>query len=244
MKIKIAWMYYDLLELYGDRGNIRVLENILKNNQIDFIVDKITINMEKDISDYDLIFLGGGTDLSQQILKEDLKYKKQEFLNVIEQGGFILTICGGYQMFGKYYLDAHQNKLKGLGIFDYYTESGINRCIGNLKIKTKLKDDQGKYIEVIGFENHGGQTKNIDLNNIFGEVIYGHGNEYNSSYEGYMTENFLGTYIHGPLLPKNPLIAKHIIQNIFKNKYKQDKEIKLTEQQLKISQQAKSEIKF
>lgn len=232
MKFKIAWLYYDLLELYGDRGNIKVLETILKKNNIDVEVDKITLNDETDISDYDIIFLGGGTDSAQAMLYEDLIKRKSQIKKAMANNCFILTICGGYQMFGKYYLDAQGNQLDGLGIYDFETVGGTSRCIGNVVCKTKLN---GKEVELVGFENHGGQTKNVKRP--FAEVVVGNGNEFESKYEGYMEKNFIGTYLHGPLLPKNPEIAKYMIEYVLENKYNSDQKIEID--QLKYYKEAK-----
>ncbi len=241
MEFNIAFMYYDLLELYGDRGNITVLEAILKFNNINYNIEKITINQKKDISNYDFVFLGGGTDQNQLLVEEDLKLRKNQMINVMKNKGFILTVCGGYQMFGKYYLDAHSNKIEGLGIFDYYTQANDKRCVGNIKIVSKIKNE-GNNIEIIGFENHSGITKGIDSNTCFGEVILGNGNEYKSKYEGYMDEFFIGTYIHGPLLPKNPYIAKYIIEKVLKEKYNLNKNIDLP--YLDIVKKAKKSVRF
>lgn len=241
MKINIAFMYYDLLELYGDRGNITVLESILKFNDIPFKTDKITINEEIDISNYDIVFLGGGSDQNQALVSEDLLKRKEQMRKVMNQKGFILTVCGGYQMFGKYYLDAHGNKIEGLGLFNYYTEASNNRCVGNIKIKSNIILE-GKSLEIIGFENHSGVTKNINKEQTLGNVIEGNGNEFKSSYEGFLDNNFLGTYIHGPLLPKNPEIAKYIIKKVLKDKYKNNKELKLP--YLELVNQAKKDVIF
>lgn len=208
--MKIAWLYYDLLELYGDRGNIKILENVLIENGIDVEIHKITLHDKTDISDFDIVFLGGGSDYAQSLLYEDLISRKQHLINVMNNHGFILTICGGYQMFGQYYKTSSGQIIDGLKIFDYYTEAGSNRCTGNV-----ICEFDG--IKIAGFENHGGQTYNVA--NPFAKVLKGHGNSYQSEFEGCLEENFLGTYVHGPLLPKNPEIAKYIIQKVLKEKY-------------------------
>ncbi len=220
MKIKIAWLYYDLLELYGDRGNIKVLETLLNKNDIEVEVDKITLNDDMDISNHDIVFLGGGSDYAQGLLYSDLLGRKSQIEAVIAGGGFILTICGGYQLFGQYYLDTVGNRVEGLGIYDYHTTGGTNRCIGNVVAKTTLGD---KEVTLVGFENHGGQTLNVD--SPFATIVEGNGNEFGSQYEGFMNESFIGTYLHGPLLPKNPEIAKYIIEQVLTRKYQDDRQI-------------------
>ena len=136
----------------------------------------------------------------------------------MEQGTFILLICGGYQLFGQYYISANNEKIEGLKFFDYYTETGSNgtRCIGNIAIECTLDDTS---YTVVGFENHGGQTRNVSTP--FGKVLSGCGNSFNDTYEGFYNGQVLGTYIHGPLLPKNPKVADFIIYKALKKRYPQ-----------------------
>lgn len=223
MKFKIAWLYYDLLELYGDRGNVKVLEQLLLSNGFEVEIDKITINDNMDISEHDIIFLGGGSDSAQRMLYNDLIKRKDQIIKAMENNAFILTICGGYQMFGQYYLDATGAKISGLGIYDFYTEGGENRCIGNVIAKTNFN---GSEVDLVGFENHGGQTKNVA--NHFATVISGHGNEFNLKLEGCMEPGFIGTYLHGPILPKNPEVAKYMIEYVLENKYNSTQKIDIT----------------
>lgn len=208
MELKVLWMYHDIMDLYGDRGNIAVLKYRCEKRGITFTLDTCDLGEAKDLDEYDLVFMGGGADKEQSILYNDLLERKDNILKAIDNQTFFLLICGGYQLFGQYYLDNNNHKIAGLGIFDYYTESNQNhgRCIGNIAIETIL---DGKNVKVVGFENHGGQTKNVDRP--FGKVLSGHGNEYQGSYEGILTDEVLGTYIHGPLLPKNPELADYII---------------------------------
>ena len=235
MTFKIGWMYYDLLELYGDRGNIKIMTNILKHNKIDYVVDKITINENKKLEDYDLIFLGGGSDYAQNLLYKDLLGYKEQLEQVIKNNGFILTVCGGYQMFGQYYMGQDGNKIPGLGIFEFYTDAGTTRCTGNVVADCKLGNTN---LKLVGFENHGGQTKNVKK--VLGDVKVGNGNEYKLGKEGCMINNFIGTYIHGPLLPKNPEVGKYIIEYVMKNKYHKTIDIDLS--QMKYYKKAKEEV--
>lgn len=208
MELKILWMYHDMMDLYGDKGNIAVLKKRCKDRGISVLVDTCGINQVVNMNEYDLIFMGGGADKEQALIYEDLISRKNSIVSAIENGAFILLICGGYQLFGQYYIDANGNKIDGLGLFPYYTESakGNKRCIGNVLIEATLDNE---IIEIIGFENHGGQTIGVD--NPLGNVIVGHGNVFNGTYEGYYNGQVLGTYLHGPLLPKNPKLADHII---------------------------------
>lgn len=239
MVFKIAWLYYDLLELYSDVGNIKVMESILKDNDIDVLIDKVSIGDDVDFSLYDFIFIGGGSDFNQNILSEDLFSKRELLEKALHDKTFILTICGGYQMFGKYYKDYFGNKIKCLDIFEYYTESG-DRCVGNLKIKPN--ESMNISDNIIGFENHGGHTKGILKGQEFGTVVNGYGNNGDKELEGYMDDFFIGTYMHGPLLPKNPEIAKYIIEKVLKEKHGIIKEINI--KYLEEAKMAKEEVKF
>lgn len=209
MQIKIIWMYHDLMDLYGDKGNIQVLKHRCLQRGIDCVVDTCGIDEEKDISQYDLLFIGGGADKEQKLLIHDLLKRKANIQKALDEGIFVLLICGGYQLFGQYYLDGDNNKIEGLCFFDYFTESASRekRCIGNIAIECLL---DGQTIKVVGFENHAGQTKGNSLP--FGKVIKGHGNSFKDSHEGFYNGQVLATYMHGPLLPKNPRLADFIIK--------------------------------
>lgn len=164
--------------------------------------------------------LVGGADQEQGILAQDLIQYKTSIREALDNGVFFLLICGSYQLFGKYYKNVEGNIIPGLEIFDYYTEA-INdrkkRCIGNIVIETKLKDEK---IKIIGFENHGGQTFNVAKP--FGNVLFGNGNQFGDTQEGFFMDNVIATYLHGPLLSKNPELADYIIQYCLKRKYNED----------------------
>ena len=134
-----------------------------------------------------------------------------------------MLICGAYQLFGKYYKGVEGNIIPGLEIFDYYTEANTDRskrCIGNIVINANL---QGTETKIIGFENHGGQTFNIQTP--FGKVLAGNGNKFTDEFEGFMKKNVIATYLHGPLLSKNPELTDYIIKYCFKRKYNEDIEL-------------------
>ncbi len=208
--IKILHMYADMLDLYGDSGNMEILQYRCRMRGIPCEVDHYTRNMEvPDFSAYDLIYLGGGADLEQQILAEDLTRCKEGLRRAYADGVFFLMICGGYQLMGQYYRDADGGTLPGVGLFDYYTiapKDRRKRWIGNIVVQTMLT---GKPLEVIGFENHGGQTSGITTP--FGTVRCGNGNCFQSASEGYCEKNVIATYLHGPLLSKNPELADYIL---------------------------------
>ncbi|MGN0633515.1 MAG: type 1 glutamine amidotransferase [Oscillospiraceae bacterium] len=210
-KIKLLHMYPNVLDLYGDSGNVEVLKYRCKMRGIELEVSQHLLDRPDsiDFSQQDIIYLGGGADFEQQILADDLMSCRDRIFKAYENGVFLLMICGGYQLLGQYYKDSNGEKIEGLKLFDYHTEASRNkrsRCIGNIVIETQLN---GKPYKVIGFENHGGQT--TDVKTPFGKVLCGNGNCWSSETEGYMEERVIATYLHGPLLSKNPALADHII---------------------------------
>ncbi len=217
MELKMVWMYHDLMDLYGDKGNIQVIKTRCEKRGIKCIVDTCTLQQDIKIEDYDLFFLGGGADKEQNMIYEDLCKRKASIEKALKNQTAFLLICGGYQLFGQYYKDQDGKMIDGLKIFDYYTEANgqDNRCIGNIAIETNI---DGELVKVVGFENHGGMTKNVTTP--FGKVLKGHGNVYQGQFEGFMNEQVIATYMHGPLLPKNPKVADLVIKRALKKRYK------------------------
>ncbi len=223
-ELKILYLYPDILELYGDFGNMQVLKYRLEQRNITTNITPYSIGDPiPNFSDFDLVFAGGGADQEQGILASDLLKLKDNIKTAVDNGVFFLLICGAYQLFGKYYKDVDGNIIPGLEIFDYYTEA-INdrkkRCIGNIVIETNLNNTLETPIKIIGFENHGGQTFNI--NNPFGKVLSGNGNKFEDTEEGFFNKNVLATYLHGPLLSKNPVLTDYIIKYCLDKKYNED----------------------
>ena len=220
-ELKILYLYPDILELYGDFGNIQVLKYRLEQRGINVTIVPYSIgNPTPNFNDYDLVFAGGGADQEQGILSEDLLKYKDNIKEAIDNGVFFLLICGSYQLFGKYYKGVEGNIIPGLEMFDYYTEAIAdrkNRCIGNIVINVNLN---GKETKVIGFENHGGQTFNVDTP--FGNVLFGNGNKFGDTKEGFFLDNIIATYLHGPLLSKNPELADYIIKYCLDRKYNEN----------------------
>ena len=194
-ELQILYLYPDILELYGDYGNIQVLKYRLEKRGIKAIITPYTIgDNAPNFKDFDIVFAGGGADQEQSILAKDLIKYKDNIKEAIENKVFFLLICGAYQLFGKYYKDVDGNIIDGLDVFTYYTEA-INdrkkRCIGNIIIDVNLN---GNMTKVIGFENHGGQT--FDIDTPFGEVLFGNGNKFGDKNEGFFLENVIATYLH------------------------------------------------
>ena len=175
MELNVCWMYHDIMDLYGDKGNMMVLKKRCLDRGIQIKIDTLSIKDECDLSTYDLLFLGGGADKEQKMLIDDLLSRKENIAKAMNENTFILLICGGYQLFGQYYISADNEKIEGLKFFDYYTETGSNgtRCIGNIAIECDL---DGNKITAVGFENHGGQTRNVKTP--LGHVLHGYGNSF------------------------------------------------------------------
>ncbi len=180
--MKVVWMYHDIMDLYGDKGNMMVLKKRCLDRGIPFELDTCGIGEEKDLSEYDLIFLGGGADKEQISLIPDLLSRKENIKKAMDEKTFVLLICGGYQLFGQYYIAANNEKISGLQFYDYYTDTGKagSRCIGNVVIDADL---DGLKTRIVGFENDGGQTLNVT--HPLGKVVKGYGNSFGAGYEGF-----------------------------------------------------------
>jgi CobQ-like glutamine amidotransferase family enzyme len=217
MELRICHMYPDVLNLYGDRGNIICLRNRLSWRGIDCVVKRLPIGESARLSEYDLIFIGGGQDFEQQVLLEDLhRGKDREIRSAVEDGKTFLTICGGYQMLGNYYETHEGVRCDFIGAVDLYTVGSDKRMIGNYKFRC-LPESGGSV--VVGFENHSGKTwLGADVKPL-GEVLSGFGNNGEDGTEGARYKNVFGTYSHGPLLPKNPEICDLIIKTALERRY-------------------------
>ncbi|MFA6533356.1 MAG: hypothetical protein WCT22_05185 [Patescibacteria group bacterium] len=226
MQINIGWLYPDLMNTYGDRGNIITLNYRILKMGIKPIINKISINQSGDmISKMDILFMGGAQDKQQEIVNEDLKKKGTFLKKAIEKEVPGLYVCGAYQFLGKYYKEADGNIINGIGVFDLYTESpGLNvpRCIGNIVIESKKFPG----VRLVGFENHGGRTYLTDKKLAFARVVKGYGNNGEDQTEGIYFKNSFGTYLHGPILPKNPEIADYLIKKAVERKYGKDIKLK------------------
>ncbi len=214
MKLKIAHLYPDLLNLYGDSGNILCLKKRCEWRDIECSVTPLVSGRDFDLSQFDTIFIGGGQDREQKLVLNDLTHKKRDSLhNAVENGTVILAICGGYQLLGKFYETASGERLDFTGILDLYTCAGDKRLIGNYEFKTAEK------IRIIGFENHSGRTFLGDGVMPLGKIIKGFGNNGADKSEGARYKNTFCTYCHGPMLPKNPDFADMLIRISLSKKY-------------------------
>ena len=216
MKLNIVDMYSDILNVYGDIGNLLALKQRCNWRGIDTNITKFSkdTDIKLDIENTDIILIGGGSDQGQSIVSQHLLNQRNKLQEFIDNNGVILTICGSYQMFGNLYLDADKNKIPCLEILDIETKSDKNRLISNIVLENNIGLEP---TTIVGFENHGGHTYH-DYKTL-GEVIVGFGNNGESGSEGLVYKNFIGTYLHGPLLPKNPHITDKLILEALKRKY-------------------------
>ena len=203
----IGHLYPDLMNLYGDRGNIICLVQRCRWRGIEVEVRSIGLG-EPLPTDCDLVFMGGGQDKEQRTVAQDLREVKGEALRrEVEKGLVALTVCGGYQLFARYYRPMEGPDLEGLGIFDAWTVhrgGAWRRCIGNVLVEWNGHT-------LVGFENHGGRTYLGPDAKPLGRVLLGYGNNAEDKGEGAVYRNIYGTYLHGSFLPKNPRFADHLL---------------------------------
>ena len=215
MELRICHLYPDILNLYGDRGNIICMEKRLTWRGIDVTTTGVSVGEPLQASDFDLFFIGGGQDFEQEVLLPDLAAgKTAELKAAIEDGIPVLAICGGYQMLGAYYKTWDGQQCDFTGALDLYTEGSPDRMIGNYVFTC---DELG--VNVVGFENHSGKTYLGSGVKPMGKVLKGCGNNGADGTEGARYKNVFATYSHGCLLPKNPVLCDYILKTALERKY-------------------------
>jgi len=202
--LRILHLYPDRMSIYGDIGNIICLQKRMEWHGLKYEYITNTVG-EKLQGKFDLIFMGGGQDRGQIAVGKDLQGKNVHIRDHIESGVPALTICGGYQLFGKYFLTKDSGEIAGISIFDVVTKATELRMIGNVVC---VSDEFGT---IVGFENHSGATSLGKNAQPLARVIQGCGNDRESGFEGTIYKSAIGTYLHGPLLPKNPSLADFLI---------------------------------
>ncbi len=251
MKLTIGYLYGDLMNIYGDTGNIIALQKRSEWRGIEVELKQISVGSGFKKGDADLYFFGGGQDESQIAVAKDLIKKGPILKEEIERGVPLLSICGGYQLLGDYYAPEEGEKLKGVGIFPAYTNASEERMIGNIVIKV-MSDELGVMSKnnshnpapithnlLVGFENHSGRTfLNEGLPagrqgaKPLGKLIKGFGNNGEDRTEGCIYKNAIGCYMHGSLLPKNPELADWLIKKALEVKYGKEIELKALDDEL------------
>jgi CobQ-like glutamine amidotransferase family enzyme len=217
VKLRVGHLYPKLMNIYGDRGNILCLKLRCEERGIGFEVQGLELGDKLKPKEYDLIFVGGAQDREQRRVAEDLGTTKGKPLkDAVERGLTVLAVCGGYQLMGRFYRTAEGEELPGAGVLDLHTVHPgpqAERFIGNVVV-------EWNGTTLVGFENHGGRTHLGQRATPLGRVVAGYGNNGDDGGEGARYRNVFGTYLHGSLLPKNPLFADHVIETALRRTHR------------------------
>lgn len=218
MELTLVHLYPDLMNIYGDWGNVNSLAFRCQKRGIKLKIRPVSVGDKLAPGSFDLVFGGGGQDKQQVIVSQDLQTKKDALLKATVAGIPMLTICGTYQLFGRYFKPLLGPTLTGIGIFNAYTVASRQRKIGNIMITSNLALRTSNAL--VGFENHSGNTYLADTSQALGKVICGFGNNGSDKTEGCHVQNVFGCYLHGSLLPKNPHFADYLIATALEVKYR------------------------
>ena len=209
MRIRVGHLYPDYLNIYADRGNIAVLRRRaeLRGHELD--VESIGLPDALEPGAHDLLYIGGGQDREQALIADDLTGKGDAIAKAVAGGAALLAVCGGYQLLGRGYRGRDGSFMPGTGLFPHETVAGTDRMIGDVLLECELEPGERRLIA--GFENHAGRTL-LDPGAVpLGRVVYGFGNDGASGFEGCRVGRAIGTYLHGPLLPRNPWLADWLL---------------------------------
>jgi CobQ-like glutamine amidotransferase family enzyme len=209
VRIRIGHLYPDYLNIYADRGNIAVFSRraALRGHELD--VTPISLGEEVRPGEHDLLYIGGGQDREQALIAPDLAAKGAGIHAAVDAGAAALAVCGGYQLFGRGYRGHQGDVMPGIGLFPHETVAGERRMIGDVLLDCEL--EPGVRRTLAGFENHAGRTRLDPGATALGRVVAGFGNDGDSGYEGCRVGRAIGTYLHGPLLPRNPWLADWLL---------------------------------
>jgi lipid II isoglutaminyl synthase (glutamine-hydrolysing) len=205
MRIRVGHLYPDYLNIYADRGNIAVLTTRAEARGHELDVQAIGLG-DPVPAGIDLFYVGGGQDREQALVARDLVAKAAPLRDAVEAGAAFLAVCGGYQLLGRSYRDLAGDELPGIGLLPLQTVAGRRRMIGDVLLDCAWAGET-----LAGFENHAGRTILDDGAEPLGRVLSGFGNDGESGYEGCRYRNVYGTYLHGPLLPRNPWFADRVL---------------------------------
>jgi lipid II isoglutaminyl synthase (glutamine-hydrolysing) len=215
VKLTVGHLYPDYLNIYADRGNIAVLARRAAWRGHELDVHWIGPGEDVDPGAFDLLYVGGGQDREQALIAPDLAAKGAVLREAVARGVPLLAVCGGYQLLGRFYRDRDGSELPGAGVFGLETIAGERRMIGDVLLECDLDDEQQT---LAGFENHAGRTLLDEDAQALGRVVAGFGNNGESGYEGCRVGNALGTYLHGPLLPRNPWLADWLLERALEHR--------------------------
>jgi len=208
--IVVGHLYPDYLNIYADRGNMAVLARRAAARGYGLEVRAIGMGERIVPGEHDLLYVGGGQDREQALIAPDLAARRDELEASLSRGAALLAVCGGYQLLGRFYRDQAGADLPGAGLFPHETVAGEGRLIGDVLIECEL--EPGERMTVAGFENHAGRTHLDPGAEPLGRVVAGFGNDGESSFEGCRVGRAIGTYLHGPLLPRNPRLADWLLR--------------------------------
>lgn len=211
--IDVVHLYPESMNIYGDTGNVKTLVWRLRRHGFEPKISHVRVG-EKLPANVDIVLGGGGQDSGQLVVREDLKRRTNNLRRLSDDGVVMLMVCGLYQLFGHYFEIDQDTVIPGTGIFDMYTKAGNERLIGNIVV-------QSPFGRLVGFENHSGQTYLNKEQLPLGAVIKGYGNNDTTHKEGAVIKNTFGTYLHGPILPKNPQFADELIRRAVERRYGQ-----------------------
>ena len=229
MQLHIAHLYPELLNIYGDKGNVIAFTKRCLWRNIEVEIHEINPGDDIDPDLYDFYFIGGGQDQQQIMVAGELQKQAENLREAANNNVVFLTICGGYQLLGHYYKPHDGDKIPGVSILDAYTVAGNTRFIGNVTVKLNFEiatpasqvrnDSSTSFNKLVGFENHSGLTYLQGETKPIGMVQIGNGNNGKDKTEGAIFKNVFGTYLHGSLLPKNPKFTDHLITLALKRRY-------------------------
>jgi hypothetical protein len=207
--LRVGHLYPDYLNIYADRGNIAVLARRARWRGHELEVEPLGMGDAIVPGAHDLIYVGGGQDREQLLVARDLAAKAEQVREAVAAGAALLAVCGGYQLLGRGYRGFHGEDMPGVGLFPLETVAGERRMIGDVLLECEL--EPGAPRTLAGFENHAGRTR-LDADAVpLGRVVAGFGNDGESGYEGCRLGRAIGTYLHGPLLPRNPWLADWLL---------------------------------
>jgi CobQ-like glutamine amidotransferase family enzyme len=209
VKVVVGHLYPDYLNIYADRGNMAVLAGRASRRGIELEIRPVSLGEPLQPGEHDLLYVGGGQDREQALVAPDLAARADVLEEALAGGTAALAVCGGYQLFGRFYRDRAGVELPGAGVFDLHTVAGERRMIGDVLLECEL--EPGEPRTLAGFENHAGRTILGPDAEPLGRVVAGFGNDGESGYEGCRRGRALGTYLHGPLFPRNPWLADWLL---------------------------------
>jgi hypothetical protein len=209
VRIRVGHLYPDYLNIYADRGNIAVLARRAGWRGHELDVAAVSVGDRVRPGEHDLLYVGGGQDREQALIAPDLAAKGQQLREAVAGGAALLAVCGGYQLLGRFYLDTNGAQQPGVGLFGLETVAGERRMIGDVLLECEL--EPGRKRTLAGFENHAGRTRLDPDATPLGRVVAGFGNDGESGYEGCRLGRAVGTYLHGPLLPRNAWLADWLL---------------------------------